>query len=383
MNKVNADTPAASAVASAVASDDLESGFLPEDLEYRKTGKLSEKDDDEKDEKGEKSAAATEENEEEETEQEKNADTEAASAAANKDEKDENAETAAASAAASTQEKDGKGPATTKGPHTRESRERKLSKENRELREKLARYEGREEGRQSVQPTRDTQQTSQSATDGKTPKPKLEDVDEKTGKPKYATYADYENARDEWNRKEAIREFQEQTSTSERQRSLQAAEAEIGKALAKKFETARTKYKDFDEVALNNDLVIPKGSVTDAFLIDSDHAADVLYHLGQHPEILEGFYGEHDPKSGKYVNKMTPQQQFRKLMAIEAEVSKPAPAKKITQAGRPPNQVDGKNAVTKSARDQAIEDGDSSTYINDANATDPRLAAVRASRKKG
>lgn len=370
MKTANADTAAASAVASAVVSEDLESGFLPEDAEYRKTGKLPEKDDD----KDGKSGAA--ETEGQKTEQE-NADTQAASAAANKeDEKDENADTAAASAAASTQDKD-----KDKGDRS-ENRYRKLSKENRELREKLARLEGREEGRSSTQPSRETRQESQPATE-ESKRPQIDDVDPKTGKAKYATYAEYENARDEWNRKQTIREFQETSAKSQREREVQAAEAEIGKAMAKKFDVARAKYSDFDQVALNNELLIPKGSVADAFLIDSDHAADVLYHLGQHPEILEGFYGDFDAKTGRFSNKLTPQRQFRKLMEIEAEVSKSAPARKVTQASRPPNQVDGKNAVTKSARDQALEDGDSETYRNDANATDARLLAVRASRKKG
>jgi hypothetical protein len=376
MNKVNADTAAASAVANAVASEDLESGFLPEDPEYRKTGKLSEKDsDDEKDEKDEKSAAT-----EQETEKE-NADTEEASAASTEE---ENADTAAASAAAKTQEQKDKG--KTKTPDTSENRYRKITRENRELREKLARLEGREEGRSSTQTSREsTEQTSQAAADGKTPRPQIDDVDPKTGKAKYATYADYEAAKDDWLKQETLREFQESSSKTQRQREMQAAEQEIAKGMAKKFEKTRAKFKDFDEVALNPDLIIPKGSVTDAFLLDSEHAGEVAYHLGKNPEILEGFYGDYDPKTGKFVNKLTPQQQFRKLMAIEAEVSKdkPASAKPVTQAPRPPNQVDGKNAVTKSARDQALEDGDLDTYRNDANATDPRLLAVRASRKKG
>lgn len=372
MKNQNADTAAASAVANASVEENIQSGFLPEDKNYRLTGKFSDekssdKEDDEKDSKTEG----------EQESDEKSADTEAASAAAAEKEKDEkDADTAAASAAATTQEQE---EAAGKTSDKSQNRYRKLSRENRELREQLARYQGREEGRSTTQTTRETEQKSQAATDGKTPRPQIDDVDEKTGKAKYATYADYETAKDEWLKKETLREFQEHSTQSQRQQQMQAAEAEIGKALAKKFETARTKYKDFDEVALNNDLVIPKGSVADAFLIDSDHAADVLYHLGKHPEILEGFYGDHNPQTGKFVNKLTPQQQFRKLMAIEAEVSKqkPASAKPVTQAPRPANQVDGRNAVTKDAIAQAVDDGDTETYIREQNARD------LARRKKG
>ena len=377
MTKVNADTPAASAVASAVASDDLESGFLPEDPEYRKTGKLPEKDDDEEN-------AATKENEEQETEQE-NADTEAASAAATEEEDDENADTAAASAAASTQENKG----TRKSPATSENRWQKLSKENQKLREELARQQGREEARSTSQQTRETEQRSQAAPENK--KPAIDDVDQKTGKPKYSTYADYENARDEWNRKEAIREFNESNTKTQRDQQLQQAEATIQQEMNKRASKARKDYADYDElsdaaIAAKDDqgrevIYFPKGSAIDQFFLHSERSHDVFYQifkdLAKHSHIFAR------NQQGQY--NLNPFQQVRALMQIEAALPDPGktPVKKVTQASRPPNQVDGKNAVTKSARDQALEDGDSSTYINDANASDPRLAAVRASRKKG
>ncbi len=40
-------------------------------------------------------------------------------------------------------------------------------------------------------------------------RPKIDDVDPKTGNAKYANFAEYEQAKDAWNRQEAIREFQE------------------------------------------------------------------------------------------------------------------------------------------------------------------------------
>ena len=39
-------------------------------------------------------------------------------------------------------------------------------------------------------------------------KPRIEDIDTTTGKPRFATYADYEDAKDEWLIEEAIRRFQ-------------------------------------------------------------------------------------------------------------------------------------------------------------------------------
>jgi hypothetical protein len=40
------------------------------------------------------------------------------------------------------------------------------------------------------------------------PKPKIDEVDPATGKPKYATFGEYEDAKDVWNRQETIRELQ-------------------------------------------------------------------------------------------------------------------------------------------------------------------------------
>lgn len=380
----HADTRAASAVASAVESSDLESGFLPEDAEYRKTGKFS--DQDEKDEKNEQSTAAEKQDEQEQDE--KDADTQDASAAATEE---ENADTAAASAAASTQEHEKN---TGKSSDKSENRYRKLSRENRELREKLARLEGREEGRSS-QTRRDTEQDSPPAaekSDGLRPEPKPDDVDPKTGKGKYASYGEYDQDWRKWVREAAAYDVQQATAKSQRQQELERAEQTIQQEMGKRADKARQAYSDYDEVsqaaleAKDNEgrelIFFPKGSAIDQFLLTSERSHDVLYQIFRNLDTHAHIFAR--KADGSYV--LNPFQQVRALLQIEAalpDAAKPASAKPVTRAPRPPNQVDGKNAVTKSARDQAIEEGDADTYMRDANASDPRLAAVRASRKKG
>ena len=335
----------------------VETGFLPDDPHYRLTGEF-------KPEKTDASAADQTEKKDDKTSQSENDDASAASA-----------DTAAASAAATSQEKKGKTAASS------ESRWAKLSRENREMREENARLKALAEGKSSTEEkSRETAQGSQPATEAKAnAKPKIDDVDPKTGQPKFKTYGEYEDAKDEWLRKEAIREFQESSAKTAQERERQAAQEAIGKSLAQKFEPVRAKYADFDQVALNPDLLIPMGSVVDGFLQDSTHAGEVAYYLGQHPELLEGFYGNFDKATGKFVNLTTPQQQFRKLMEIEGQFSSSAstnrsrpsqtpPAKPITQAPRPPHQVDGKGTVAKDTVEQAVEDQDQETYMREANA---------------
>lgn len=343
------------------------STFLPTDKHYRMTGERPE------------AALPTSEEEKLET---TSAETEGASAASDSD-------TAAASEAATTQDKLEKGPAETKSSQTSETRWQKITRENRELREKLARAEGADSAR------RETQQASQPATEvkaGARPEPKIDDVDAKTGKAKYTTWDDFQKDQRAWDREEAIRSFQESTSKTAKEREQQQQLAAIGKSLAEKFAPVRAKYPDFDAVALNPDLLMPMNSVTDVFMQDSEHAGEVAYYLGQHPDILQGFYGDFDKKTGKFTNKITPQRQFRKLMEIEAKVTgdkssseKPTlvPAKPVTQAPRPPNQVSGKGTVAKDAVEQALADGDQDTYRREMNARDPRFKAAVAARQKG
>lgn len=349
----------------------LDSGFLPDDPNYRLTGKIG---------------AATEEeeqnpDEQQEHEGEEHQEGEHQEQDATPSERGDEKAAAAKAASESTQKK------TETSQRKPENRWAKLSRENRELKEKLARAEGREEARrETASSTRDTRQTSQAAADANQPRPepKIDDVDPKTGKAKYATFNDYLADVRKWDRENILREVQQTTQKTDQQRTQEAAERKVNESMNEKFIRARTKYADFDKVALNPELVIPKGSVTDMFLVDSDHAGDVAYYLGQHPELLSEFYGNFDLKTGRYVNQITPQRQFRKLMEIEAKFSgtqasaaRPASSvKPITRAGRPPHQTSGQGSVGKDAVEQAVEDGSFEDYRRSANERDPRVRAL-------
>jgi hypothetical protein len=359
----------------------METGFLPDDEHYRLTGEFkpetteaaaaSKKEKENQSEKAGASAAATEEENQDESENP------GASAASSR-------KTAASETAQAQKEEKERG-------QNRENRWQKRERELKELREKVARLESKP---QSEQQRSESQQTSQAAAaETKTaakaaPKPKIDDVDEKTGKPKYANYGEYEDAKDQWLQDEAVRKFQETSAKTAQVRERSEAEKKRAESFQKKFEAPRAKYQDFDKVALNPDLLIPAGSVTDLFLDDSEHAGEVLYHLGQHPEILGDFHparSQDEIKAGKYSNKISPQRQFRKLLEIEALVSgsgsqsaetrsgessseKPSSAKPVTQASRPPHQVSGKGTVAKDAVEQALDDGDFETYQRTQNA---------------
>ena len=341
----------------------METGFLPDDEHYRLTGEF-------KPETTDASAAATKK----ENESAKSGASAAATEENENESENDDASAASSSKAAASET------AQAQNQGRKENRWQKRERELRELKAENARLKSQSSQPQSRSETQQASTTQPpSETKAKSaPKPKIDDVDA-AGKPKYKNFAEYDDAKDDWLRKETLREFSETQAKTQQLTEQQTREREIGQILQKKFEGQRAKYADFDKVALNENLTIPKGSVTELFLLDSDHAGEVLYHLGQHPEILGGFYANHDPKTGKFQSLITPQRQFRKLMEIEASVtgsgsgasgdnSSSFSAKPVTQASRPPHQVSGKGTVAKDAVEQALDDGDFETYQHAQNA---------------
>jgi len=278
---------------------------------------------------------------------------------------------------------------------TSESRWAKLSRENRELREKLARSEGRAEGSQSAQ-QRETQQGSQPAADAKTSataKPKIDDVDPKTNQPKYKSYADYEEAKDAWNRQEAIREFQQTSEKSAQERQQTEAEQIINQTVTERVAEVRKIHADYDDtiktaLAQKDEhgreiFFYTKGSPIDGFFLDCDRGHEVMYEIGKNFEQHQHIFAR--DAQGKYL--LNPVRQLRELAKIENALPEKASssgtsqadsaartaassssARPVTQAPRPPHQVSGKGTVNKDAVEDAAEKGDFETYMREQNA---------------
>ena len=344
--------------------ESLETGFLSDDPHYRLTGEF-------KPEKEEAPAASKETTE-------TKPGTEEVSATSTDDEQD--ASKAAASATAETQKTERDQREQTR---TRENRWQKRERELRELREKVARLEGA----QSTTQRSESQQTSQAAAEVKAApdanaRPKIDDVDPKTGKAKFANYGEYEDARDAWNRQQAIREFQETSQKTERERQLEQSERVIANEWNKRVTEVAKKYPDYAEVCFPTDdkggqlLHIPQGSVPDVFFLKSEHGPEVLYHAAKdHPEIFATREVKDAKGNPALVYVMDAWDQARELLKVEMEVSgaatsRTSSARTVTQAHRPPNQVSGKGTVAKDAVEQAVEDGDTETYIRAQNAKD-------------
>ena len=172
----------------------------------------------------------------------------------------------------------------------------------------------------------------------------------------FKTMGEYLTAVREFDRKQAVVAAKGEWEKSQKElRQQEQAKSQADRWQAK-VDPAKKKYADFEEVALNPDLPVPVGSVAFAFLHDSDHGADVLYHLGSNPDKLAE------------INAMPPLKAARALYAIESEVSKPPSAPAVTKAPPPPHQVSGKGTTTGSAVEKAIEEGDFEAYRKAENA---------------
>jgi hypothetical protein len=217
----------------------------------------------------------------------------------------------------------------------------------------------------------------------KTPKPKATDLDA-NGKAKYATWEEYEDARDEWTR-ETLRE----EVRAEHEKSVQKAEQDkqqqqLADTWKGRVDEAIKKHDDFAEVAFDPKLQIPVGSATDAFILDSELGAEVLYHFGKHPAELARITAIKSPLA-----------QIRELMKLEiklsgdtsSETSKSsatsngekevkaeakAPIPKITTAPKPPSEVGGRGTAPEDEIAAAVEAENFRTFKRLEDARDAR-----------
>ena len=232
---------------------------------------------------------------------------------------------------------------------------------------------------------------SQPAADGKTEikaadEPQLTDTDPKTGKP-FATIAAWQAAHTSWLRTQMASEFEGRFTKAEQEREQRERKRFEDESLAHKLLPGREKYADFEKVAFNPELPIPVGSATDAFIRQSENAADLLYHLGQHPEILNGFYryvpGKDDNPgrlTGVYEQLIHPNLQMMQLARIEAGLtSTPAqqtPPSKTSAPAKPlpppPTVLSAKSTANGDPIEEAIKKKSFADYEKAANESERR-----------
>lgn len=117
------------------------------------------------------------------------------------------------------------------------------------------------------------------------------------------------------------------------QRKLAEEAASRQEAFFEKAEKASERYSDFQAVVSNPTLPINEAMAE--FIADSDHGADVAYHLGK------------NPMTAAQIAQMSPMKAARELARIESEVSQKQ-AKPVSKAPAPINPIAGVGASSKS-----------------------------------
>ena len=150
----------------------------------------------------------------------------------------------------------------------------------------------------------------------------------------------------------------ERAATAETARRQQTEDqiAEVNRSWTERRTAAEAKYSDFGAVALapfKPGFEIPSGSVIDAWILESEHGADVLYALMKNPAEI------------RRINSLKPHQQARELTLLEQKAT--APPKTITSAPDPGPTLGVRAGDPASTSARAIKKGDFSAYAAEEN----------------
>jgi hypothetical protein len=105
--------------------------------------------------------------------------------------------------------------------------------------------------------------------------------------PQPGGYDDYskfvaENAR--WHARQELRAWEQQRQAAEQQRQAEQERQRLTKSWTERVAAAKQKYSDYAEVALESDTPIPQGSLIDAWILEHEAGAEMLYHFQRHPD---------------------------------------------------------------------------------------------------
>ena len=145
-------------------------------------------------------------------------------------------------------------------------------------------------------------------------------------------------------------------SAADQKRQTDDAIAATNRSWTERRAAAEAKYADFAAVALQPfapGFEIPSGSVIDAWILESEYGADVLYALMKNPAEI------------RRINSLKPHQQARELTLLEQKAT--APLKTTTTAPDPGPVLGVRSGDPGSASARAIKKGDTAAYIREKN----------------
>jgi len=154
----------------------------------------------------------------------------------------------------------------------------------------------------------------------------------------FTDYSEYVEALSDWKTDQKIAAWETKRQQAEQERIAELDRQRLTKSWTERVTAAKAKYPDFEEVALQSDTTIPQGSLIDAWILEDETGADVLYHLQQHPDEVQSILNQSVLQQAKALALLA--QRFNGSSSRTAAVATgSAPAPSSTPTPRPPNPV--------------------------------------------
>lgn len=245
-----------------------------------------------------------------------------------------------------------------------EARIKQLLAKNKELEAKL---EAKQQETASSVPAKKTDAPA---------KPSRNDLNE-DGSPKFANDDEYQEARDQWVRDDAVRETRLQM-----QKDVEAARlAERQKLITDKWlnamELGRTKHADFDTVVKMDDkgLIqhdeikgIKASGVLNAWLVNSPCPEELLYHFGKTAGEVAKIEAMNPFAASRYLTKL--EEKFTSGSSTPAAATPVNKGKETPRVPAPATNVSGKSVAPGDAVEAALEANDPAAYFKAMNERD-------------
>jgi hypothetical protein len=90
-----------------------------------------------------------------------------------------------------------------------------------------------------------------------------------------------------WNGRQAVRQSEFDRMVEANERTQKATEEKELSDFATRVDASRERHEDFDAIAFETKTPIPKGSITDTFVMRDDNGPELLYYLHAHPKELD------------------------------------------------------------------------------------------------
>lgn len=167
---------------------------------------------------------------------------------------------------------------------------------------------------------------------------------------KYEDLTKYFKDQAQWAARDMLRQRDVETAQHSHDQQVAADTARIRTEWDRKWKAGVAKHKDFADIA-GAPTEIPQGSLVDAWILEADEGAEVLYHLQKNPADV------------RRILALPPLKQAAELVKIGEKTTAVPPVKIVTSAPDPSPTLGVRGADTGTEAERAIRKKDPKAYI--------------------